>query len=107
MLVFNKKPWITKGILQSMSKRDTFYKDFATEKNAIKKNKLGAIYKTYRNLIVTLIRKSKKRYYADFFEEHQQNLKNLGWNPWSHKCLKKILYKHKQNNPQKRNHHWQ
>ena len=70
-----QKPWITKGILQSMSKRDTFYKDFATEKNAIKKNKLGAIYKTYRNLIVTLIRKSKKRYYADFFEEHQQNLK--------------------------------
>ena len=45
------------------------------KKNATKKGRIGALYKTYRNLIVTLIRKSKKKYYADFFHEHQNNLK--------------------------------
>ena len=70
-----QNPWITKGILISMNKRDVFYKDFITEKNATKKGRIGALYKTYRNLIVTLIRKSKKKYYADFFHEHQHNLK--------------------------------
>ena len=49
-----QKPWITRGILTSMTKRDIFYKDFATEKDPTKKARLGHIYKSYRNLIVTL-----------------------------------------------------
>jgi hypothetical protein len=55
------KPWITTGILTSMKKRDIFYKDFATEKDPGKKKRLGDIYRSYRNLIVSLIRKSKKK----------------------------------------------
>ena len=70
-----QKPWITKGILTSMTKRDIFYKDFATEKDPTKKARLGLIYKSYRNLIVTLLRKSKKKYFTDYFEEHRQNMK--------------------------------
>ena len=70
-----QKPWITQGILTSMAKRDVFYKDFAKEKDPIKKNRLGSIYRSYRNLIVSLLRKSKKKYYNDFFEEHKQNAK--------------------------------
>ena len=62
-----QNPWITKGILISMNKRDVFYKDFITEKNATKKGRIGALYKTYRNLIVTLIRKSKKKVLCRFF----------------------------------------
>ena len=48
------KPWITSGILTSMKKRDILYKDFATEKDPTKKARLGAIFKSYRNSIVTL-----------------------------------------------------
>jgi hypothetical protein len=70
-----QKPWITRGILTSMKKRDIFYKDFVTEKKQAKKDRLCSIYKSYRNLIVTLLRKSKKKYYAEYFEEHQQNMK--------------------------------
>ncbi len=70
-----QKPWITRGILNSMSKRDIFYKDFVTEKDPAKKSRLGSIYKSYRNLIVTLLRKSKKKYYTEYFEEHRQNMK--------------------------------
>ena len=32
-----QKPWITRGILNSMSKRDIFHKDFVTEKDPAKK----------------------------------------------------------------------
>ncbi len=69
------KPWITSGILTSMKKRDIFHKDFATEKDPTKKARLGAIFKSYQNLIVTLLRKSKKKYFTDYFEEHRQNMK--------------------------------
>ena len=56
------KPWITSGILTSMAKRDIFYKDFVNEKDPVKKERLGFIYRSYRNLIVSLLRKSKKKY---------------------------------------------
>merc|ERR1711881_227345 len=69
------KPWITNGILKSMAKRDIFYKDFDKEKNPQKKERLGSIYRSYRNLIVTLLRNSKKKYHTDYFEEHKQNMK--------------------------------
>ena len=67
-----RKPWITNGILKSMAKRDIFYKDFAKEKNPQKKERLGSIYRSYRNLIVTLLRNSKKKYRTNYFEEHEK-----------------------------------
>ena len=73
-----QKPWITRGILISMNKHDIFYKDFVTEKTPATKERIGSLYKSYRNLIVTLIRKSKTKYYADFFEEHLQKMKKPG-----------------------------
>ena len=35
-----QKPWITRGILTSINKRDIFHKDFVTEKNPAKKDRL-------------------------------------------------------------------
>ena len=69
------KPWITHGILTSMAKWDTIYKDFVKEKDPNKKTRLDSLYKHYRNRIVTLLRQSKKKYYSDYFEEHKQNMK--------------------------------
>ena len=70
-----QKPWISSGILKSMAKRDIFYKDYAKEKDPVKKERLGSIYRSYRNLIVTLLRDSKKKYHTDYFEEHKENMK--------------------------------
>ena len=70
-----QRPWITKGLLISMNKRDSLYKEFANEINPDNKEKLGSLYKKYRNLIVSLLRMSKKKHYADYFEEHKTNIK--------------------------------
>ena len=69
------KPWIPNGILTSMAKRDIFYKDFVKEKDPTKKERLGSIYRTYRNRIVSLLRTSKKDYHTAYFEEHKENMK--------------------------------
>ena len=70
-----QRPWITTGILISMKKRDCLYKDMAKETNNHNKVILTNLYKYHRNKIVSLIRVSKKKYYSDFFEEHNTNIK--------------------------------
>ena len=70
-----KRPWITNGILISMKGRDKKYKEFVKEKDPIVKNKLHIQYKKMRNLIISLIRSSKKDYYAYYFEQHKSNVK--------------------------------
>ena len=57
-------PWITRGILVSMGVRDKTYKLQKNEKDIIRKGELLQLYKHYRNIIVTLLRKSKQNYYA-------------------------------------------
>ena len=69
-----QRPWITKGILISMQKRDKLYKDFAKTRD----NTTLCTYKRYRNMIITLMRRSKKNHYVVYFAEHQANVKKLG-----------------------------
>ena len=52
-------PWITLGILVSMGIRDTLYKTWTEEKDFQFKDRIVALYKCYRNMIVTLLRRSK------------------------------------------------
>ena len=70
-----KKPWITKGILTSIKKRDKFYKKFITEKNIEKKQSYHEKYKTYRNVISQLNKNSKTQYFQSFFALNKKNLK--------------------------------
>ena len=67
------KPWITKGILKSISIKNKHYKKFLNTKKPIWYQK----YKYYRDLINHLIRKSKKSYYASYFEKFQNNPRKL------------------------------
>ena len=67
------KPWITKGILKSISIKNKHYKKFLKTKKSIWYQK----YKYYRDLINHLIRKSKKSYYASYFDKSQNNSKKL------------------------------
>ena len=61
-----------------MAKRDIFYKDFVKEKDPAKKERIGSIYRAYRNRIVSLLRTSKKDYHTAYFEEHKENMKKTG-----------------------------
>ena len=70
-LGLEQRPWITKGILISMKKRDQYYKVFAHNRDV----EIQKMYKLYRNMIITLTRRSKQNYYANFFTENQTNIK--------------------------------
>ena len=70
-----QRPWITKGLLVSMKIRDDLSKRRAREKKPQLKSRLTNQYKRYRNLIVTLLKMSKKNYYTSFFLLNQGNVK--------------------------------
>ena len=72
---FLKKPWVTIGLTKSIEDRDKSYKLFAAEKNPLTKQQLWETFRTKRNLVKILNRKSKREYYANFFEENKTNLK--------------------------------
>jgi len=54
-------PWITKGILKSIQKKDRLYKQY--RKNPNSNNRI--LYTQYKNKLTSLIRNSKARYFAD------------------------------------------
>ena len=67
-----QKPWISPGILKSMHKRDKIYKDIATEIDPNRRDKIQKKYKTYRNKIIILTRKSKKKTTLNIFSNTMQ-----------------------------------
>ena len=71
----SNRPWITNGILTSMKKRDSLYREFTLENDQAKRNEIFMSYKQYRNNIVNLIRVSKKDHFAKYFEENRSNIK--------------------------------
>ena len=73
------KPWITRGIKQSMIRRDKLYKRFIKEKDDEIKNVYNKQYKDLRNKIVSLCMQSRKNYHQKYFAENANNLKNT-WN---------------------------
>ena len=58
-----------------MGVRDTLYKSWSSEKDPIFKEQIFRLYKRYRNMIITLLRKSKSNYYSHFFVHYQNNVK--------------------------------
>ena len=58
------KPWITKGLLTSIRKKNKLYH-----------NGLWDEYKLYRNKLSLLTRLSKRNYYNSFFELNRNNMK--------------------------------
>ena len=55
-----KLPWITNGLLISMADRDKTYKLFSKENDDLKRNELYDMYNRKRNMVISLIRRSKK-----------------------------------------------
>ena len=72
---FKSKPWITLGLQKSISVGNKLLKNFITKKGPILKEEFHTNYKKYRNLLSTLMKKSKQIYYDKYFERNWNNIK--------------------------------
>lgn len=70
-----KHPWITKGILTSIQRKNKLFKRYI--KNSTESNKTS--YNTYRNKLNHVIRFSKRLYFNNKFYDARNNSKNT-WN---------------------------
>ena len=70
------KPWISSGIQKSISIKNSIFKKYINKKDPHIKEELNQKYKNYRNIIATLIKKSKQNYFTTYFESKIKNFKN-------------------------------
>ena len=75
-LKFKSKPWITLGLQKSVSAKNKLLKNFINKKDPVLKEEFHTKYKIYRNLLSTLMKKSKQAYYEKYFERNWNNIKN-------------------------------
>ena len=61
-LKFKSKPWITLGLQKSISLRNKLLANFIYKKDPVQKEELHTNYKKYRNLLSTLMKRSKQVY---------------------------------------------
>ncbi len=67
------KPWITKGILKSITVKNKLYKKFLKSKDSFWYQR----YKYYRNMLHRLIKNSKRLHYNSYFESFKTNSKMI------------------------------
>ena len=92
------KPWLTKGILQSIKQKNALYRKFVRTKDLTKRELLLQNFKVYKNTIYKLTRIDKSDYFKRYSEENKNNSKKT-WD-WigsinsfkinSHKQIKSI-----------------
>ena len=75
-LKFRSKPWITLGLQKSIPAKNKLLKNFINKKDPVLKEEFHTKYKIYRNLLSTLMKKSKQAYYEKYFERNWNNIKN-------------------------------
>ena len=76
-LKFKSKPWIiTSGLQKSIFVKNKLLTNFINKKDPILKEEFHTNYKKYRNLLSTLMKKSKQAYYDKYFEKNWNNIKN-------------------------------
>ena len=71
------KPWITKGIQNSVEKKNRLFKKYI-KCDDCNKNTLHQEYKTARNCLSTLLKQSKKHYYNynNYFNNNINNIRD-------------------------------
>ena len=70
------KPWTTLSLLKSIYMKNNLHTDFINKKDPILKEGFYTNYKRSRNLLSTLVKKSKEAYYDKYFERNRNNIKN-------------------------------
>ena len=73
---FKSKSWITLGLQKSISVKNKLLKNFINKKVSVLEEEFHTNYKKYRNLLFTLMKKSKQAYYDKYFEKNWNNFKN-------------------------------
>ena len=76
-LKFKSKPWITLDLEESISEKNKLLTNFIDKKDPTLKEECHTNYKKYRNLLSTLMKKSKQAYYDRYFERNWNNIKNM------------------------------
>ena len=61
---------------KSISIKNSIFKKYINKKDPHIKEELHQKYKNYRNIIATLMKKSKQNYFTKYFESNIKNLKN-------------------------------
>ena len=89
-LKFQSKPWITLGLQKSISVKNKLLTNLIHKKDPILKEEFHTNYKKYRNLLSTLMKKSKQAYYDKYFERNWNNIKNTWKGIKSLICLKPV-----------------
>ena len=84
-LKFKSNPLITLAIPKSIRVKNNLLKRFINSKDPETKEIFDEQLKYYRNMLSTLLEKSKTDYYNQYFEAHMDNIKNA----W--KVIKSIL----------------
>ena len=72
-----KKPWITKGILKSIEKKNEIYRRCIRTRNSTKKEELHNLFKSYRNSLDKISRLSKANHCKTFFEDNKNKLNKV------------------------------
>ena len=85
-LKFKTKPWITMALQKSISIKNKLFSDYINKKYLSQKTELHIKYKSYKNMLSTLMKQSKQNYFTKLFENNLRNLKNT----W--KGIKSIIY---------------
>ena len=73
---FRSKPWITLGLQKSISIKNSLFVKFIKSNDINQRNEMHIKYKQYRNLILTLLKRSKCLHFTKFFNDNLNNLKN-------------------------------
>ena len=73
---FKSRPWIILGLQKSISAKNILLTNLINKKDPILKEECQTNYKKYRNLLSTLMKKSKKAYYERYFQRNWNNIKN-------------------------------
>ena len=79
-LKFQSKPWITSGLKKSTVIKNKLFGKLTKSANSIIKEKLHNDYKSYINIISTLLKQSQKKKkeenYVKYFKDNINNMKN-------------------------------
>ena len=75
-LRFKTKPWITPSLQKLISVKNSLLNKFIKFKDPKAKKHRHIKYKTYRNILSTLMKKNKMNYYNHYFETNRDNIKN-------------------------------
>ena len=66
-----RKPWITKGLMKSIKKKNIMYKQFLCSPTSSRE----CLFKNFRNKLNHLLRIAKREYYDNKLAEYKSNMK--------------------------------